>query len=105
MQTIDSISDARDMSPRYLRSLMAPDPHRSGDHRWRLREDDLPVWAVILHLQTIEADLNDVSDAAIAESATAFSISPVSVLAAIAYYRDNQASIDALLLMNEVAVS
>lgn len=105
MQTIGSISDARDVNPRYLRSLVAPDPHRSGDHRWRLRQDDLPVWAVILHLRTIEADLDGVSDAAIAESATAFLISPVSVLAAIAYYRDNQAGIDALLLLNEEAVS
>lgn len=85
--------------------MVVPDHNRPGKQRWRLREDDLPVWAVILHLQTIEADLNKVLDEAIAETASAFSISPVSVLAAIAYYRDNQPSIDALLLMNEEAVS
>ena len=87
--------------------VVEPDRQRTGKHRWRLVEDGVPVWAVILHVESLAGhrEVERFSGAVIAETARDFAISPDSVIAAIAYYLENQQSIDALLKVNEEAVS
>ncbi len=79
-----------------------PDPHRPGPDRWRLVPSERPIWAIIMHIYTID-DIDDafhVSDETIAETAAAYDISDEEVRAALAYYAANPGAIDTILAAN-----
>jgi len=85
-----------------LLTMVKCDPHRPGPSRGRLVDFEVPVWAIILHLQSQSAleDAATASEADIADAAAAYRVSEQAVRAAIAYYVANRRSIDALLLIN-----
>lgn len=69
------------------------DPHRPGKHRARLAEHEVPVWALIAHLQGNAWD--------IPRTAADYAIPEEAVRAAVDYYRSEPRFIDAFLLLNE----
>jgi uncharacterized protein (DUF433 family) len=78
-----------------IAALVEPHPARPGAAEWRLKERGVPVWAIIGTL------LPDGSNAD--QVASDYGISREAVEAARAYYRQNQALIDARLAANRAA--
>ena len=90
------------ITPEQLEQLVMPDPHRPGWARWRLSEFNVPIWALIVDLQSTSNvyDATEASPAAIQKTAEGFSVSEFGVRVALAYYVQNRAYIDAFLLLN-----
>lgn len=75
-------------------AIVEQDPARSGRHNARLAGYGTHVWAVIAYLQGVDGD--------VLETARAYDVPEDVVRAAIRYYDDHRALIDAhLLLMDE----
>ena len=68
------------------------DPHRPGVERARLVAYGIPVWALIGYMTNDEVETEDVT-----RTAADYRIPEAAVRAAIAYYREHRAAIDALL--------
>jgi uncharacterized protein (DUF433 family) len=70
-----------------------PHPWKGGAAEARLRESNVPVWAIIGQLGGEDGDVAGVADD--------YDIPPEAVEAALAYYREHQAVIDDRLAANE----
>ncbi len=72
-----------------------PDPVKEGDAWYRLKERDVPVYAIIGSMTPTFDNADDVADA--------FAVSREAVEAALAYYRQHREAIDSRLAANRVA--
>lgn len=72
-----------------------PHPSKRGDAFWRLKESQVPVWAIVGAL------FPDLSNKA--QVAADYQISDEAIDAAWAYYQQLRAAIDAWLLLNNAA--
>jgi uncharacterized protein (DUF433 family) len=70
------------------------DPHSTDDPDAWLRESGVSVWALIDYWYGVNFDT--------AETIDAYRLSPEAMAAALAYYRQHQAVIDARRLLNAV---
>ena len=110
MQSIDTdsrtLEDLAGVSPEELEAMVGPDRHRPGRARWRLRAEEMPIWAVIGHIGAIAGttEPDKISPSTIAEVARERDISVAAVAAALHYYRHNRCPIDALLEANAAAL-
>ncbi len=68
------------------------DPYRPGPGDVRLAESGVSVWAVIGHLPSVDGD--------VARAAADYELSPEAMAAALAYYREHRAALDARLAEN-----
>ena len=73
---------------------ICPHPRRRGVEEARLVAPQIAVWALIGHLRTVDWE--------IARTAAAYRIPVEAVEAALLYYRQHQAAIDARLAANVV---
>ena len=91
----------------HLERMIGPDEHRPGPARARLVAEQIPVWAIIGHLQAVEGttDLAAVTDEAIARAAADYDVTIEAVHAALHYYHEHRGAIDALLAANEAALA
>lgn len=69
-----------------------PDPRRPGPAEARLRDAKVAVWAIIGYLQMVGEDRR--------RAAAAYDIPLEAVEAAVAYYREHRAAVDARLAAN-----
>jgi hypothetical protein len=90
-----------------LAAMVVQDPIRPGLERGRLADYEIPVWAIIGHLQAqARADIGErVDQSAIAQTALDYHVPERAVMAAIAYYRRHRILIDGLLARNAAAAS
>ena len=58
----------------------------------RLKESGVSVWAIVAYLDVYDGDANKVAEV--------YELSPEEMMAALAYYRQNKAYIDARILLN-----
>lgn len=72
-----------------------PDPVKEGYAWYRLKERGVPVYAIIGSLTPSWDNVDDVADA--------FGLSQEAVEAALAYYRQHTAAVDARLAANRAA--
>lgn len=84
------------------RTKIGPDPRRPGRAWWRLREENVAVWAIIQDILMFDGvdDATRASPESIAAAADGFLITEEAVRAALAYYDERRRWIDALLLIN-----
>ena len=89
-----------------LEAMVEPDRHRPGRARWRLRAEQIPIWAVIGHLGAIggTTEPEKTSLETMALVAREYDIPPVAVAAAMHFYAHNRCPIDALLEENAAAL-
>ncbi len=64
-------------------------PHRHGVHYATLREEGIPVWALIGHLIGVDWDVRQVAED--------YEIPPAAVEAAVLYYRQHKDALDAVI--------
>jgi uncharacterized protein (DUF433 family) len=97
----------KNVSTTELRRMVGPDTHRPGHARYRLLEEQIPVWAIIGHLKAIAVatDQPYFSDEVIAQAAVDYDVRREAVLAALLYYDEHRCAIDALLEANEAALA
>ncbi len=69
-----------------------PHPYKGGQAEWRLKERSVPVWAIIGSLTANADNVDQVTDD--------YGISREAMDAALAYYEQHKALIDARLEMN-----
>ncbi len=72
-----------------IAQYIAPDPHRAGEQYAILRDEGIPVWALVAHL--IGAAWN------VRQAADDYELSLDAVEAAIVYYNLYRAAIDAVI--------
>jgi len=89
------IGTRTDRDAALIAAHVEPHPARSGAAEWRLKERGVPVWAIIGTLLPDGSNVDQV--------ASDYGISREAVEAARAYYRQNQALIDARLAANRAA--
>lgn len=77
---------------------IARDPHRPGAGRARLAAYGVPVWALIGYLGDERED-----EEAVGQVAEGFRVPVAAIRAAIDYYGEHRAVIDALIARNSVA--
>ncbi len=65
------------------------DPHRHGAHYAILREEGIPVWALIGHLIGVNWDVRQVAED--------YEIAPEAVEAAVSYYQQHKDALDAVI--------
>lgn len=94
-----------------LRAMVGPDQNRPGPDRWRLVQDNLPIWPLVGQAKAIAgvADLFDpaTSDTvfdAIHQVAHDYETTLLAALAAMRYYRERTCAIDTLLEANAAAL-
>ena len=94
-----------------LRAMVGPDRNRPGPDRWRLVQENLPIWPLVGQAKAISGvdDLFDpaTSDTvydAIVQVANDYEITLVAALAAMRYYRERTCAIDTLLEANAAAL-
>lgn len=89
-----------------LEAMVEPDRHRPGRARWRLRAEQLPIWAIIGHVGVIGGTTEPArtSPETMALVAHEYDIPPVAVAAAMHFYAHNRCPIDALLEENAAAL-
>ena len=75
-----------------IEQYIGPNPGRPGLADAQLRDSAVPVWALIGHYQATGRDPQYVADS--------YEVPLEAVLAALAYYRQHQAVIDARLAAN-----
>ncbi|MGH2615465.1 MAG: hypothetical protein ACRDJC_09520 [Thermomicrobiales bacterium] len=90
-----------------LRRMIGPDKHRPGLARARLVAEQIPVWAIIGYIGAVvgTTDPTAITNEAIAQVAADYDISHEAVQAALLYYGEHRAVIDALLEANEAALA
>jgi hypothetical protein len=71
------------------------DPNRPGPDRVRLLDYDIPLWAIIGHLEAVEGD--------VAQAAADYAIPVDAIFAAKAYYEAHPHHIDTRLAINRAA--
>jgi uncharacterized protein (DUF433 family) len=87
--------------------MVGPDTHRPGPARYRLLEEQIPVWAIIGHLKAI-AEATDqpvFTEEVISQAAAEYDVRRESVLAALLYYDEHRCAIDAFLEANTTAIT
>jgi uncharacterized protein (DUF433 family) len=82
--------DEQQLIERYID--LDTDRYPSGRADARLREYGVPVWALVGYLRVVDNDVDRVAED--------YELPREAVEAALAYYRRNQAYIDARLLLN-----
>lgn len=89
-----------------LGRMIEPDVHRPGVARARLRDAQIPVWAVMGHVGAVAKTtaLTSLPDQLITRVAVEFDITPEAVRAALVYYQAHRGAIDALLEANAMAI-
>lgn len=89
-----------------LEAMVEPDRHRPGRARWRLRAEQIPIWAIIGHVGAIggTTEPEKTSAETMALVADEYEVPTVAVAAAIHYYAHNRCPIDALLEENASAL-
>ena len=85
-----AVEEQNDLVTKWIR----PHPRRRGVEEARLVEPQLAVWALIGHLRTVDWEIT--------RTAAAYRIPPEAVQAALLYYRQHGAEIDARLDANAV---
>ena len=85
-----AVEEQSDLVSKWIR----PHPRRRGVEEARLVAPRIAVWALIGHLRTVDWDS--------ARTAAAYRIPEEAVKAALHYYRQHQAAIDARLAANAV---
>ena len=85
-----AIREQSDLVTKWIR----PHPRRRGVEEARLVAPQLAVWALIGHLRTVDRDIT--------RTAAAYRIPPEAVEAALLYYHQHRAEIDARLAANAV---
>lgn len=90
-----------------LRRMVGPDRHRPGSARARLIAEQIPVWAIIGHVQAIAgtSDLSNLPDGITSQVAVDYDVPHEAVLAAMLYYEEHRCAIDTLLEANAEATS
>lgn len=91
MATTETRPDVLAVFPGDPTVTIVRDPHRPGIQRARLLEYERPIWALIGYM----GDVDD--DEEIERTAHDYNLPPAAVRAAVAFYRDHQGAIDALL--------
>lgn len=72
-----------------IASYIGADPHRYGVQYATLREEGIPVWALIGHLIGVNWNVRQVADD--------YEIAPEAVEAAIIYYQQHKDALDAVI--------
>ena len=85
-----AVQEHSDLVTKWIR----PHPRRRGVEEARLVEPQIAVWALIGHLRTVDWDIT--------RTAAAYRIPTEAVEAALLYYRQHRAEIDARLATNAV---
>lgn len=83
--------------PRVEDVAIVLDPHRPGVERARLADYGVAVWALIGYMGGEDGD--------VAQTAADYGIPEAAVRAAVEYYRQHRAAIDALLARQRMAAS
>lgn len=78
-----------------IKAHVEPHPAKPGEVFWRLKQSQVPVWAIVAAL------FPDLSNKA--QVAADYQISEEAIDAAWAYYQQHRAAIDAWLLLNNAA--
>lgn len=107
MTAINQAGCASDLNRDDLKRLIGPDSHRPGPAWARLRVEQIPVWAIIGHVGAVAGTTEPtaISDEVLAQVASDYDIPAESVLAALLYYHEHLAAIDALLNANATAIA
>lgn len=107
MQAINRERQHTNVSTAKLRRMVGPDVHRPGSARYRLLEEQIPIWAIIGHLKAIAAatDQPHFVEEVIVQTAAEYDVRREAVLAALLYYEEHRGAIDALLEANEAALA
>jgi uncharacterized protein (DUF433 family) len=89
-----------------LERMIGPDEHRPGPAHARLLAEHIPVWAIIGHLKAVASATDRPINAneVMAQVAAEFDVSLDAVRAALLYYEQHRAAIDALLEANAAAL-
>ncbi|MGH2562495.1 MAG: hypothetical protein ACRDJH_25835 [Thermomicrobiales bacterium] len=95
MAMTDALYRAKRVPSREAAARVEPDPHRPGPDRARLVNSGIPVSANTAHLQGLDGDVSAV--------ARDYMIPEEEVVAAIAYYLEHRAAIDARIALNAAA--
>lgn len=77
---------------RLIQRYIELDPFRPGPAEARVKDYGVPVWALIGHMNAV--------DGQVARVAEDYHLPEAAVVAALAYYRQHQAAIEARLLTN-----
>jgi hypothetical protein len=105
MQTANDAS--KTLNTNNLRRMVGPDKHRPGPARYRLLEEQIPVWAIIGHLKAI-AEATDqpyFTEEVISQATAEYDVRREAVIAALLYYEEHRGAIDALLEANAAALA
>lgn len=89
-----------------LERMVGPDKHRPGPARARLIAEQVPVWAIIGHIEALAETTEPagITDDVIAQVAADYDIGLHAVQAALLYYQEHRCAIDALLEANAAAL-
>jgi uncharacterized protein (DUF433 family) len=77
---------------RLIERYIEPDPYRPGPGEARLKEYGVPVWALVGHMNAVDGQIERVAED--------YDLPEEAVHAALAYYRQYRAAIDARLRAN-----
>ena len=107
MRRFDLARETGQSSIEDLRRMVGPDRRRPGPAYGRLREEQIPVWAIIGHLRAIAGttDPSRFTDKAVAQVAVDYDVQREAVLASMLYYKEHQCAIDTLLEANAEATA
>ncbi len=85
-----------------LRRMVIPDRHRPGPAFGRLRQEQIPVWAIIGYVEAIldATGAGAVTEDVIARVSRDYDVQPDAVLASLLYYEENRSAIDVILEQN-----
>lgn len=107
MPDANGVQDLTALSVAQLRKMVGPDVHRPGSARARLVAEQIPVWALIGYIGAVAGttDPGSITVDVIDRVAIDYDIAREAVLAALIYYGEHHAAIDALLEANAAAIA